>query len=206
MNVVQDRKCSKCPCCCSYGPLLLLSAETFLRAFLLSSLLAAPYVIHSMEICSLSSRRFWPRFDDVLSLELTKSPSLKQQPKKRKLLRKQWTISFLAFLRRSISHEEYQLLTYLWLPAFPQTSPRRLDRFFFPWQSRPMSSQEKQKHSLTQNSFVRPSPICQEKGHFLEEGTRWTIRSRCRKQMLFWRYCHHDERESVNSICLKREK
>ena len=104
--------------------LQLLSAETFLRAFLLSSLLAAPYVIHSMEICSLSSRRFWPRFDDVLSLELTKSPSLKQQPKKRKLLRKQWTISFLAFLRRSISHEEYQLLTYLWLPAFPQTSPR----------------------------------------------------------------------------------
>ena len=22
-----------------------------------------------------------------------------------------------------------------------------------------------------------------------------------RRQMLFWRYCHHDERESVNSIC-----
>ena len=111
--------------------LQLLSAETFLRAFLLSSLLAAPYVIHSMEICSLSSRRFWPRFDDVLSLELTKSPSLKQQPKKRKLLRKQWTISFLAFLRRSISHEEYQLLTYLWLPAFPQTSPLVATDSFF---------------------------------------------------------------------------
>ena len=175
MNVVQDRKCSKCPCCCSYGPLLLLSAETFLRAFLLSSLLAAPYVIHSMEICSLSSRRFWPRFDDVLSLELTKSPSLKQQPKKRKLLRKQWTISFLAFLRRSISHEEYQLLTYLWLPAFPQTSPRlpivATDSFFLGNQGQCHPKRNKNIRLLLR---VRPSPICQEKGHFLEEGTRQT--------------------------------
>ena len=165
------------------------SGETFLRAFLLSSLLAAPYVIHSMDTRSALCRG---DFD----LDLMMSSASRQQnhrggwsliAKEKKALEEAMN-HFLSKLLCYTSHET----TYLsMIASVSSTASASVSCSFFGFSFRSNQGQcHPQRNKNIPKVWQHSCPKYANPGPFFTK-------------MPFWRYCHHDERDSVNSICLK---